>query len=374
MRHHFITQHLKNEDDLQIWIGASLDISYPARPVIIGKYAFSDRGNVHAAQRGYLGDMRYARGERLGDVVLVAENTYGDGKVLVFGDTSSFQNSAIALSSPFVDNVFDWLGSKKSVVYPSDDVFLSIMMLLAIAQLTVRRPSAKRIMQALLGVCGLVTMALMIADRNELAQTFDLKTAIAYVDISHLERVNRDLWGDPDGFGGLTYNLIRNGYFPKVLKTFDTQRINRATVLILIAPAKPFSDEEIEAIEGFIRQGGYLILTVGWEEKAGSQGLLDRFRINISNTPLGRISPEQNAKGITFLKAWPVIAAQKNVETLCTVWGYPVMVFSGYGKGGVVVVGDSSFMLNRNLEGLHHYFVPNINALRELFSTNLNLN
>jgi hypothetical protein len=245
------------------------------------------------------------------------------------------------------------------------------MMLIAVTLLTVRRPAAKTIMQTLLGGCALIYIALMIAAASEGSQKIDLKTDIAYVDLSHLERVNQDLWGEPDGFGGLIYNLVRNGCFPEVLKTFSTQRISRATVLILIAPAKPFSLDEIEVIEAFIRRGGHLILTVGWEEKHGSQGLLDRFRITISNTPLGRVPPEQNAEGIFFYEAWPVIAAQEKAEHLCTVWGYPVMVFCPYGRGGVVVVGDSSFLLNRNLEGLDNYLVPNIEALRDLFSTHL---
>ena len=39
---------------------------------------------------------------------------------------------------------------------------------------------------------------------------------IAWIDISHLERFSLNAWVD-DGFGGLTYNLMRNGYSPLLM-------------------------------------------------------------------------------------------------------------------------------------------------------------
>jgi hypothetical protein len=45
--------------------------------------------------RSYLGDRRHNPGEKIGDLVLVAEARYGNGRMLVFGDTSPFQNGAL---------------------------------------------------------------------------------------------------------------------------------------------------------------------------------------------------------------------------------------------------------------------------------------
>ena len=48
---HYITRNIGDENDLQIWIGASLSVTYPARPVIVGKYAYYDHGDMQAKNR-----------------------------------------------------------------------------------------------------------------------------------------------------------------------------------------------------------------------------------------------------------------------------------------------------------------------------------
>ena len=45
----------------------------------------------------------------------------------------------------------------------------------------------------------------------------------------------------------------------------------------------------------------------------------------------------------------------------------PVMVFVPRGRGGALVIGDSQFLLNSNLEGLDDWHPGNIMFLRELF-------
>ena len=48
-------------------IGASLDVRYPARPILVGRRAYGDVGDYGKGEAGgNMGDMRYARGELLG--------------------------------------------------------------------------------------------------------------------------------------------------------------------------------------------------------------------------------------------------------------------------------------------------------------------
>jgi hypothetical protein len=370
-RPHYINSNLKDENDLQIWIGASLRISHPARPVIIGKYAFSDPGNKRAVNRAYLGDMKYSPGERLGDLILVAENDYGEGKVLVFGDTSSFQNTALVQSSEFVAQVFQWLNVRGKGPHPDDTFLLTIILVLAVVILATQKASARLIASSLLSVCTLTFLATVMTQNTDTAEKRKTELEMAYIDTSHLERVNLDSWGEQDGLGGLTFNLIRNGYFPKVLRKFDPERISISDLLIIIAPAKPFSVQEIECLGKFVRRGGRIILTVGWEEKAPSQELLQYFNCDIDNTPLGRVSPDQNIEGLTFNEAWPVIHNQENTEVLCQVWDYPVVVYKRHFKGGVLLIGDSSFLLNRNLEGFYYHFLSNIMFIKKVIRERL---
>ena len=50
----------------------------------------------------YLGNRLHDPGEQIGDMVLVASRPYVTGWVLVFGDTSPFQNGALVTSHLFV--------------------------------------------------------------------------------------------------------------------------------------------------------------------------------------------------------------------------------------------------------------------------------
>lgn len=365
---HYIDKNIKDESNLQIGIGASLSITNPARPVIVGKYGFSDSGDMKAENRGYLGDMRYSQGEKLGDLILAAESNYGEGKVLVFGDTSSFQNGALVQSSQFVDRVFIWLNSLEKISYPYDRYLLTILILLVVILLGTQKTYAKSIMIFLINLCVIALLVMVIKQPFNVAQQEEIEAKIAYIDISHFERINLDSWGKPDGFGGLTYNLIRNGYYPKVLKTFDAPKILGAELIIIIAPAKPFTERELKLIEKFVQRGGSLILTVGWEEKTGCKKLLQYFGLDISNIPLGKVSPSQNLQKITFYEAWPVVYEQEDTEALCYVWDYPVVVYKRYFKGGILLVGDSSFLHNINIEGLYDYSISNIMFLKKVIS------
>jgi len=366
LRPHFITKHIRRDHDTQIRIGASLAISPSARPVIIGRNGFSDPGDIRAVERGYLGDMQYSQGEHLGDLVLVAENHYGKGKVLVFGDTTSFQNGVLVQSYQFVDQVFHWLTTPAKRVYPYNIYSSLILLLPALIFLIIqRRDSAAVIVcSAALCVSLLLTTTVIPGLRIE-EKGDDINAEIAYIDASHLERYSMDSW-NASGFGGLSYNLMRNKYLPLILQNFSREKILASHLLVIIAPAKSFSGEEIEALEEFVRGGGVLVLSVGWEERAASQSLLRSFGLEIGNTPLGRVDPSQNSQKLAFHKAWPVELLQEGAEVLCQVWDHPLIVSKSYHKGRVLLIGDSSFLLNENLEGLYNHSLPNIMFLKKI--------
>jgi hypothetical protein len=86
IRRHRVTAGVEDEVDTQMGTGASLEITRPAFPVITGRYAFGDLGNYENDGRGaHMGNCRHDKGEALGDIVLVAGEEVGSGRVLVFG-------------------------------------------------------------------------------------------------------------------------------------------------------------------------------------------------------------------------------------------------------------------------------------------------
>ena len=83
-----------DEENPGVAVGASLELSGSARPLLMGRYGFSDVGVRENYVGSFLGNYTYDRGERLGDVVLVATLTHGRGRIVVWGDTSAFQGAS----------------------------------------------------------------------------------------------------------------------------------------------------------------------------------------------------------------------------------------------------------------------------------------
>jgi hypothetical protein len=82
---------------------------------------------------------------------------------------------------------------------------------------------------------------------------------------------------------------------------------------------------------------------------------------------LGAIGPEANDARIHFLNAWPVVAKPGDgSQVLCRQGDYPLIVARHYGRGRIVLVGDSGFFLNRNLEMAEGFNPENIQFLHQL--------
>lgn len=374
-RPHFTNSGISDELETQIRIGASLRILPPSKPVVIARYCFSDNGNMLAANNGFLGDMHYTQGERLGDLVLVAEAKLGKGKVLVFGDTTPFQNDALQYCYNYIAGIFSWfVSSENGIVKRNSIEMLFLLLLCCIGGLLVfKKGRSLPTMCSFVLACSLFLLLKSNAAGNYPNEgTLKYSKKMAIIDASHFEPLNPDSWKD-DGIGGLVHNLMRNRFLPIVMKSFSSYDIANCKVLVLIAPKKQFSGSEIEAIEHFVSQGGLLLITAGYEQSAALGGLLSRFSLELEPVPLGKITPEDNHQGISFCNAWPVRSTSGNqVKVLCESWEHSVALYKQYGKGGIFVAGDSRFLFNENLEGIDNVSLGNIQFIRRIFENEFN--
>jgi hypothetical protein len=94
--------------------------------------------------------------------------------------------------------------------------------------------------------------------------------------------------------------------------------------------------------------------------------LLNQFGLKLRNLPLGLLAPDSNNAQASFLNAWPVVAQAGQSEELCRRGDYPLVVAQRHGRGRVVVVGDSAFFQNRNLEMAEAFNTNNIEFFRKL--------
>lgn len=314
VREHPVTRGLIDETDAQIGIGASLEIGPPAIPLVTGRYAFSDVGNYdNGGQGAYMGNCRQDRDEPLCEAVLVAGEEVGNGRVLVFGDTSPFQNGAHFLSQRFVANAIHWLCGEE--VELGHDIAPEI------------RP-------------------------------FD---ALAALDFSLNPNVARSLF-TPNSLGGLANSFYRAGITPvPVYDARDWPASDVADYVVLVAPTRRLGREEILRLKCYMRSGGRLILSKGYATPEPCAVLLADLGLAIEPVPLGNGEASghfrhKDAWGITYCGPSAALVnrgAPTQVDTLlhAQAFGYPTAVTVPVGAGSFTLISDGRFLLDGNLEG-----------------------
>ena len=115
-------------------VGASVEAGWRAHPMIIGRYGIGDVGDRDKQEGGsYMGNSRYDAGERLGDIVLASEKRVGRGRVVLFGDTSSFTNNLIVSGHPFTARLYAYLAAPPRSRRSRHGVSSPGMLLIAVA-------------------------------------------------------------------------------------------------------------------------------------------------------------------------------------------------------------------------------------------------
>ncbi len=349
-------------------IGASLDIAWPARPLILGRWGWSDWGDE--GRNAMMGNGHYDSGERLGDLVLAAEQRVGKGRVVAFGDTSNLSNGINMGSYPFNARMFASLAGRTADPFAAwrGATTLALAALLVLA--FVARPAATGVV-ALFVVLALVRFGLVtrsargdaaLIPHHEKTAAYD----IAYVDASHVGLYSAEGWR-PDGVMGLCLNLMRGGYLTYMMTDFNARAIRQANLFVSIAPARPYTDAERAVLREFVEGGGHLILAASYDDRAPLAGLLADFgfRIGDGTEPVGPVAGPKPfgffkspffdtgkyRNHVRFHSAWPVFSAEPDARPLAYGKGNePAILMRRIGRGKVVVIGDTAFAMNKNLE------------------------
>jgi len=354
-----------DQNQFGVVIGASVDASWPARPVLIGRWGWTDDGD-EASERAMMGNDRYDCGEKLGDVVLAAEQPLGKGRVMAFGDTSGLTNAISVSSYQFTSRLFAYLANGAVNTHAAWRQVIALLAGAGLIALVSRRPSPWKISFVAIGLT-ISLVACTIANQSKANLLPNGRRGkpnnLAYIDTSHVETYSSESWR-PDGIGGLALTFMRNGYLTLDLPEFTPERLERAGLLISIAPARAFSPAEVETVKAFVNNGGTFILTTGYEQRAPSAALLEAFGLRIGSPqssslepePLGHFkSPYLESEGkrvyVRFHAAWPVAATEPDAQVMA--YGrdnQPVIIMRRFGTGRVLLIGDTCFAMNMNLE------------------------
>ncbi|HEV2969429.1 MAG TPA: hypothetical protein VGY55_05505 [Pirellulales bacterium] len=391
-------------------IGASLEIGWPAQPLLIGRWGYSDIGDEGTGP-AMLGNQRYDPGEKLGDLVLAAEQPWGEGRVLVFGDTSTLNNGIVIGSHPFAARLLAYMaGNGKTSWAPLREAAGGILAALLIVLLC-WRPSALRAaavaaaLSASLAICVAMTAAATellpgkpaggdsvpketdksaAAATSSAGQPLPVTNDLAYIDYAHLGSFSEEITR-PEGIFGFEYALMRDGYLVLTLYDVTYERLSKAGLFATIGPQRPFTGAERQAIRRFVEEGGIFILMAGYDRSAASGALLDDFGFKIGaippNLPKGtEPAPMGHFKGpyyevsgdyqsfVRFHAAWPISCNDPEAKAIAAGFAdrpfdpaaggfrlegkteLPVIIVRNVKKGKAVVIGDTEFAANKNLE------------------------
>lgn len=359
--------------------GASIGVGWAAQPIVVGRWGWS------APQQDAIWDATeyFRTTDRLGNVVLAAEQRFGNGRVVVLGDSMLLSNEALvhnwAFAGELLAHLADGNSTPQAMWRQAIAMWCSIVLVLALLGTVKQREMVAVLLTFVLAmiVCQWVNERAVKMVPNGHWITMDKQvpgrgSRLAYIDASHLGSFSWQDWGF-DSLNGLSLTLMRSDYLPLVMTEMSASRLADAGILVVIGPNRDFSWWERAEVDAFLRRGGILICLAGAEDATALNRLLARFEVHIDRSPvptdagwrepepIGRVllpyyhgtradGSEYDANA-AFFAAWPVRYAGQDVEVLVSDGrGRPIVISRKIGRGELIVVGDTYFAANRNLE------------------------
>lgn len=286
-------------NEFGVVVGASVRADWPARPVLIGQWGFADPGDPQATRRALLGNRKYDSGEKLGDLVLAAEQPVGQGLILAFGDTSGFTNGVNMGAHRFTARVFSYLANRPQTGHHPARQVVGLLLAAALAVLVWLDGDWRALVAA--GLAGSLALLAgtslnaaawarqLVPDGRRLAGRTDSPALpsgqtpsrhLAYIDTTHSSALSEESWRY-SGTGGLALTLMRAGYLTLSLPACTSDYLDRCKLLVTIAPFQQYSPAERRAIGEFVRGGGILICIAGYDHSAGCRSLLEDFGLRV---------------------------------------------------------------------------------------------
>jgi hypothetical protein len=368
-----------DDENPGVAVGASLELSGSARPLLVGRYGFSDNGVRENVIGSYLGNYHYDQGERLGDVVLVATTTYGRGRVVVWGDTSAFQGVSSYYPAA-VGPMLAWLSRPAAwTERPAVRVVAALGLLAVIAWLWLVRGGTREAAVIAVGLLlGLAVPWCLGLPHREARVT--IADDMVLFDRSHLP-ASGHYNAKVNPIGPLYTNLLRSGFRVTEMEDWDPAAIARARGIAFVAPQRSFTAAEVKDVLDAEERGAVVILTAGQPDSAGARRLLDAHGLSLVPRPLGSVSSadpgasrRERETHPRFLDAWPIVTSEggnpvelPGVEVIYRHGHDVVALFRRTGQGGLLLIADTRFFSDMNVKDMSGYWLGNLALIHELF-------
>ena len=370
-----------DDENPGVAVGASLELSGNARPLLVGRYAFSDGGIRENVMGSFLGNYHYDRGERLGDVVLVATVTHGRGRIVVWGDTSALQGGLSYSYPRVVGPMLAWLSRPAAwTERPLFRIAAAIGLIASMLWLwTIRAASTETAVVAISLLLGLVIPQVLGLTNKDARAHAGADTVL--IDRSH-SPLSGHYTARMNPVGPLYTNLFRSGFRVLDIDDWDSAAVARARGIAFVAPQRSFTGAEVTDLLKAEEGGTVVLLNVGHPDSAGSQRLLEAHGLALVPRPLGTVTAaEPGASRLErereprFLDAWPIVAAGDvgdpaalpGVEVIYKQGNDTIALFRRTGRGGLVLISDTRFFSDMNVEDMSGYWQGNLALIHDIF-------
>lgn len=357
--------------DFGISIGASLTVGAHAHALVLADRAFSDEGRPwYGISR--LGNMQHdPQTEPLGGLVLVAEQRYGQGVVQVWGDTSGFQDGSLTENHAFVAALLDYLARFRTRPISRGFAVIAALLLTGLAIALLRElPLAIAILMIsfTLGVHGIGWVGTHLWGARPRLQ----ENRFALLDRSHGAYYPQS--NTETRMYTFAETFLRAGLPLLEMRAFEQGIHLRPHWWVIVSPTEPYSASEARALKQYVHSGGNLLIIAGAPQATALHSLLQRFGMTITDSPVGAAHnarivhtevrtavigrqaissnpPTQAAPydaEISFKESYAIRGDSATIP-LVQCWGHTLAQYKRLGRGRIVLIGDSRFVLDENL-------------------------
>jgi hypothetical protein len=153
-------------------------------------------------------------------------------------------------------------------------------------------------------------------------------------------------------------------------------------VPIPVAPPQSLTRREIDEVLEAEKEGAVFLLTTGEPDSRGSRAIQEAHGLALAPRPLGTdtssdigASRREREKVPRFLDAWPIVTASSErdpdtlpgVEVIYRHGEDVVALFRRVGKGGLLLISDTRFFSDGNVEDMSGFWPGNLAFIHDIF-------
>lgn len=359
-------------------VGASFDLSGYATAIVSGRYGHSDTGMRGNVMGSFLGNYKFDDEELIGDLPLVAEVNVGQGRILAFGDTSTFQGAIASKMENVVIPIFEYVCRRPGYLERNlAKLFAGILSATLVLMLFGSSVPIHLASQTSLFLTLLIGTGWGLFVQNKDLVIDNSTVLIAQHSFNNTGHYDVNV----NPIGPLYSAIHRCGFRQHEPATWNREEIMSSRAVCFIAPQKHFTESQIAQLNEYELQGGVLIVAVGRDDFKPSESLLNAHMLTLANRPLGRVnfSTKQTKKNRSYpqlVDAWPIestngldLEDRSDIDVLLAFGGETLVVFCKKGQGGMLLISDSRFFSSTNIERFPSFkWEGNVQFVKQLFT------